>query len=298
MVAKDARAPQALPQRPDFDFIVREISELTGLSEEVVRQRVWDEALCVGSNVSAAASDFGLVPHVYNERMEQFYIRTDAFIFETMVESCRAGKRAILNDICDRLRLLSNGASIPPSVLMLGDGSGGDTLALCKEFGEVLSVYYFDVPGSRTYEFALKRFSKYAAPCKILTEYGQIPGAHFDAVISLEVLEHLPNPNAAIRDMWGFLKSGGVALVTESFNGVQPRFPTHLYATQRFAGETAHMFARAGMCRCWQHGKLMEFRKYEDLISLLPALWDANWKLAVKNAVPIIARSRLPHRRQ
>src|ERR1039458_3678749 len=111
MVAKDARAPQALPQRPDFDFIVREISELTGLSEEVVRQRVWDEALCVGSNVSAAASDFGLVPHVYNERMEQFYIRTDAVIFETMVESCRAGKRAILNDICDRLRLLSNGAS-------------------------------------------------------------------------------------------------------------------------------------------------------------------------------------------
>ena len=224
MVAKDARAPHVLPLRPEFDFLVREISELTGQPEEVVRQRVWDEAPSVGSNVSAAASDFGLVPHIYNDRMKEFYVSTDAFVFETMVESCRSGKRAIVSDICDRLRLLSNRASIPPSVLMLGDGSGGDTLALCREFAEAVSVYYFDVPGSRTFEFALKRFSKYAVPCKILTEYGQIPTAHFDAVISLEVLEHLPDPNAAIRDMWAFLKSGGVALVTESFNGVQPRW--------------------------------------------------------------------------
>jgi SAM-dependent methyltransferase len=298
MIAKDAKVPSALPQRPEFDFIVREISELTGLPEEVVRQRVWDEALCVGSNVSAAAADFGVVPHVYDERMEQFYICTDAFIFETMVESCRSGKREILRHILDRLRLLLRGDGLSPSVLMLGDGSGGDTLAVWREFGEALSVHYFDLPGSRTFEFALKRFSKYAVSCKILTQYEQIPRVHFDAVISLEVLEHLPNPNAAIYDMWGFLKSGGIALITESFNGVQSRFPTHLYETQRFAGETAHMFARAGMCLSWQHDKLMEFRKYDAWKSLLPALWDANWKLAVKNAVPIITRSRLAHRRQ
>jgi SAM-dependent methyltransferase len=296
MIAKDTRSPSAITQRADFDLIVREISELTGLPEEAVRQRVWDEALSVGSNVSAAAADFGIVPHVYNERMEQFYIRTDAFIFETVVESCRSGKREVLNNIYDRLRLLLHGTGLPPSILMLGDGSGGDTLALWREFGDALSVYYFDVPGSRTSEFALKRFSKYEVPCEILTEYQQIPRAHFDALISLEVLEHLPDPNAAICDMWGFLKTSGVALITESFNGVQPRFPTHLYKTQRFAGETAHMFARAGMCLCWQNGKLMEFRKYDGWKSLLPALWDANWKLAVKNAVPIITRSRLAQR--
>jgi SAM-dependent methyltransferase len=131
---------------------------------------------------------------------------------------------------------------------MLGDGSGGDTLAVWREFGEALSVYYFDLPGSRTFEFAMNRFSKYAVPCKILNKYEQIPRVHFDAVISLEVLEHLPDPNAAIYDMWGFLKPGGIALVTESFNGVQSRFPTHLYenATIR-RGDRAHVCTRGNV---------------------------------------------------
>jgi hypothetical protein len=37
MITKDAKVLSPLPQHPEFDFIVREISELTGYPEEAVR---------------------------------------------------------------------------------------------------------------------------------------------------------------------------------------------------------------------------------------------------------------------
>ncbi len=132
---------------------------------------------------------------------------------------------------------------------MAGDGSASDTLALNAAFGSRVSLHYFDVPGSKTYDFAMRRLAANQVTPRLIEAYEAIPRDSFDVVISLEVLEHLPDPPAAVRDIGGFLKVGGICLVTESFYGVAPLFPTHLASNLRYGGLTRLLFLRGGMVR-------------------------------------------------
>jgi SAM-dependent methyltransferase len=182
--------------------------------------------------------------------MEEFYRTTTAFIVETMVESRRGGKRLVMEVVRRRIEgRLAQAGNEPLEVLMAGDGSAGDTLFLHAAFGPRLSLHYFDVPGSKTYDFAMRRLAANNVRPRLIEAYDAIPKHFFDVVISLEVLEHLPDPPAAVRDIGGFLKTGGICLVTESFYGVLPLFPTHLTSNLRYGGLTRLLFLRGGMVR-------------------------------------------------
>jgi SAM-dependent methyltransferase len=233
---------------PEFDALVDEIAELTGADRSVVAHRVWIEALNQTSNVTDAAKDFGLQPHVYSEQMEQFYRETDAFIFETMIESFRNGKRAVLADAEARIReYQATRQSARAEVLMFGDGTGSDSSYFHHSLGEAIRLSSFDVPGSKTFEFAARSFAKHRLPVEVITEFEQIPEGKFDVVVSFEVLEHLPDPQQAIHDIARFLKPNGIALITESFDAVISCFPTHLWSNAQYAKRTPLMFAKAGL---------------------------------------------------
>lgn len=251
---------KASPMLPSsFDDTVKELSgmlvnELTSSMSE----RVWREALWTGANV-VAASEGKITPHHYDARMEEFYRSTDAFVIETVVESQRPGKKEVMRRLVERIRRKIAEGEDQLNVLMLGDGSGGDTIFLAREFGRQLHLAYFDVPGSITFEFAMKRFARYGIRVEVLTHYDMIPRSSFDVLVSLEVLEHLPDPVRAVRDMRSFLKADGIALVTESFNGVKQQFPTHLASNLRFHGMQYVLFTRHGFFPTYMHGKPMEF---------------------------------------
>jgi SAM-dependent methyltransferase len=165
---------------------------------------------------------------------------------------------------------------------MLGDGSGGDTILLAREFGSDLHLTYFDVPGSITFKCAMRRFARAEVKPEIITNYELIPKKKFDVLLSLEVLEHLPDPVRAAADMRLFLKPDGIALVTESFNGVKPQFPTHLASNFRFHGLQYLLFARQGFLPTYMHGKPMEFTPSERVFVSLLRLHP---KLAVKHVL-------------
>jgi len=156
--------------------------------------------------------------------MEKFYQETDAYIYETMVESCRFGKRLVMEKIKERIDNymnlnLKNKSKL--NILMFGDGVGSDTIYLYSFYKDKANFYYFDVTGSKTFDFAQKRFKKYNVDVRIITDYNKIPKNFFDVIVSLEVLEHLPDPVKAIKDISEFLRVGGIVLVTESFGAVQ-----------------------------------------------------------------------------
>ena len=131
-----------------------------------------------------------------------------------------------------RLKMVSV-ATRPLEVLMLGDGSGGDTIILAREFGTDLHLTYFDVPGSVTFECAMKRFARAAVNPQIITGYEQTPKKYFDALLfSGSVLSScLTYVKRATGDIKLFLKPDGIALCCHRiiYNGVKPQFPNTSY---------------------------------------------------------------------
>ena len=64
-------------------------------------------------------------------------------------------------------------------------------------------------------------------------------------VVCFEVLEHLPEPEQAIRDIATMVKPAGIALITEDFGDIAEHLPTHLKSTSSLAGTTPFLFLKS-----------------------------------------------------
>jgi len=255
-----------------FDEICQEISEILGKDINEVSKRVWKESLMCGANVMEDAIKFGIDFHVYNEKMERFYKESDALIFESMVTACRPEKQLIMRKVKERIEnYLQDHHGEKLNILMLGEGVGSEILYLYQFYKNNANLFYFDVPGSKTFEFAMKRFKKYNVDVKLIFNYNEIPKNFFDVIVSMEVLEHLPNPIEAIKDISNFLRIGGIALITESFGAVQPNFPTHLRSNLKFEGKTPFLFLKYNLILSYFNQdpfllfRPMEFTKTENI---------------------------------
>ena len=237
-----------------YEAIVDEICRFTGAPAEEVAPRVWREAVELGWNVGRDAEAFGITPHCYDERMEALYREGVGFIFETMVYWAKPGRQEWSSKAADRLARYAAAVGIEAaglSLLLLGDGAGNDAIFFARSG---FQVDYFDVPGSKTYDFAVKRFVHYDLlnrSVRLVSDYRSCFEKRYDAVVSFEVLEHLPDPRAAIADIGKLLKPGGIALITEGFGAVSADLPTHLRCNARLDGRTPFIFHQCGMELSW-----------------------------------------------
>lgn len=267
-------------QRLRAEYMSRSIDNLTHRSRELaaflrlphlkVEQRLLQGFGPLHNEVTA---DFNRAAPKADDELLNWYRTTDAYLWELTAYHCDAGfnysgmcegiitrlkHAATERKMLDGPQLHIDGVRIkPPSdnainpmrVLCLGDGVGTLTIKM-KEAG--LAPVYHDLAGSRTSMFAQARFAmrfKDAIPERMSITFEPPVLAGYDAVCSLDYLEHVPNVDEWVRAIWAALKPGGLFVAQNAFNcgsGPDGAIPQHLAVNDHWEKDWDPLLASIG----------------------------------------------------
>ena len=172
------------------------------------------------------------------QEIELFYQTTDAYIFDLMVETHRDVRASWREGILDALRHQFDYGTRSVKVLDYGGGVGTDAMFWARRGCD---VDYYDLPGV-TSAFASARFRQNRLPIRVVPA---LEGP-YDAIVSLEVLEHLVDPLEHIRTMAQHLRPGGLLLFSEAFGLTGDDYPSHLVRCEDAGREIRAELGRQG----------------------------------------------------
>ena len=185
---------------------------------------------------NAVSDDFRKANPKTDEELLDWYRTTEAYIWELSAyhEDPGFNYAGMVNGIVNALT-----AQGVKSVLCLGDGIGDLTLAAHRAG---LSARYHDLEGSRTAAYAAFRFWRntgYGMPVETTKDFRPEFRETYDAVVSLDFMEHLPEPQVN-KWMWAVydaLRPGGLAVFQNAFacgSGPDGAIPMHVKESDRY----------------------------------------------------------------
>lgn len=219
----------------------QEIAEFLGIPTEQAIHRL---QLGFGFNHQAVNDDWRRANPRTDEQILDWYRTTEAYIWELSAYHIDPGFNYAGQMLGIGEALEAKGVH---SVLCLGDGIGDLTMHLRRRnFGAV----YHDLADSRTCEFARFRHGKHHVPFEYFTTAGWEPDfgeGEFDAVVSLDFLEHVTDVPAWVEAIQRTLKPGGYLCAQNAFNcgsGPNGSIPCHLERNDRFEKDWDPMLAQ------------------------------------------------------
>ena len=201
------------------------------------------ELMQVGYNVRKDCIKYNVKPHTYNEEMITLYSKSDAFIYELLVDSLKINRIKKDQYIIKKIKkYYKNNKKI--NVLCFGDGIGSDSLKFAK-LG--FNVTYFDVKGKIS-DFAKLYFklNKSEDLIQMVFDESSLLKKSYDVIICREVLEHLEKPFETVKRLRYFLKNNGIFFLSESFSIVNDDFPTHLNSNLKHINKTIKLTVKLG----------------------------------------------------
>jgi SAM-dependent methyltransferase len=218
--------------------MTRAIGDVTGRPPEEIRGLLWREFLLRGGSVRRAAKQVGATRYVFNDAMIRLYAETDAFLFELALWNVNLMKRSIRRWVAS---YVTNVLGPRQRVLALGDGLAFDSLALAEAGHDVT---WSDLPGFAS-TFAERMIQASGTGVHMRTDGAALPAEHFDTIVSLDVLEHVPDVEEELRKIHAALRPGGMLIVHAPFYFVHRVAITHLRKNRRYSG-SLRLFRRAG----------------------------------------------------
>lgn len=218
-----------LPLR-DSEWLISAVSEVTNVDRATVRKRLRQEHQRFLSAVPQAFFSENLVLNGYNERLCEFYEKTDAFLYEITTWN-RTSHKCKMRDYI--VRCLHKRGIRSGKILMCGDGIGADSFFFAQQGYEVTS---FDVSRHEVL-FAKKMFEEYHMDVTIVDSLDALPKESFDVILCLDVLEHLPDPVDAVRNSTKLLRAGGYFIFSSPFYLIGKNWPTHLDSNRKYSGQ-------------------------------------------------------------
>lgn len=216
----------------DNDFVIDVLEELTATGREQVMQKLAREHLRVGSAVEADLRARNLTPHVWSDRLSEFYEQSDAFLYETLVWNRTAMKQQMRQWIVDYLAADAPG---PRRTILFGDGLGIDSLFFSEAGHE---VDYFEV-SRRCIQFATRLSEPLGRSLSVISAVQDIVPESYDVAVCLDVLEHVPDPPQLVALLSSFLRPHGRLIVHAPFWYIHPDVATHLQSNVRYSGDLA-----------------------------------------------------------
>jgi SAM-dependent methyltransferase len=217
---------------------VKWIALAARITEEEARRRLYEEHQRLGANVGRAMQERNIEPHCWSEEMRRFYEETDAFLFESVAWSRTRAKRGMLDWILDWIAV---NAPPPRRVLAFGDGPGFDSLRLAKAG---YNAVHHD-PSGPGLRFARLLFEHAGRELCSVTDLAELEV--YDAILCLDVLEHVPDPPAMVQTLSGRLRDGGHLFVHAPFFATIAECPTHLRSNLRYCGDLESLYVAAGL---------------------------------------------------
>lgn len=226
---------EAVRGREEWQDRVTELALFFGMRFDEALQKFACGFLHHHENVS---KDFRAADTSTHAGLLDWYRRTQAYIWELSVyhEDSGFNYSGMVSGIVERLK--SEGAK---TVLCLGDGIGDATLAFHRAG---MRAVYHDLAGSETARYAAFRFWRQTGERLPLHLTGDFrppmelhPYGPFDAVVSLDFLEHVPNVTEWTDFIRAALKAGGLFCAQNAFglgSGPQGSMPMHLAENDRY----------------------------------------------------------------
>lgn len=204
-------------------------------------RRLLDEEQCMGINVRRDLQAKNLEPHIWTEQLIEFYRDTKAFLYETSVWNRTPLKQKYRSWIGQYLASwqTTRKVSQPLRILCFGDGLGFDSTFFCQAGHEVT---YFEV-SQKCQAFATKVFEGNAVCPRIVDRLDGLAPDSFDAIVCMDVLEHVPSPPDVVESFSRWLKPGGRLIVHSPFWLIARYYSTHLRKNRKYSG-SLNLFRR------------------------------------------------------
>jgi 2-polyprenyl-3-methyl-5-hydroxy-6-metoxy-1,4-benzoquinol methylase len=227
-------------QLANNDYLVDLIDDLTNDDRQTVRQKLAREHRRLGSAVAEDLARHGLAPYAWSQGLIEFYEQTDAFLYETLVWNRTEMKQQMRECAAAYVREAS---PQPQRVLVFGDGLGIDSLFLA-EAGD--AVDYYEV-SHRCIRFAEWLAESLGRRLSIISSPRDVAPDSYDAVVCLDVLEHVPDPPEVVALLASFLRPGGRLIVHAPFWYIHPNVSTHLASNVRYSGNISKLYRAHGL---------------------------------------------------
>lgn len=213
----------------DLEKVVTWVSEMTRQSPQTVKERLQREYEQIGSNVTEAMHEKNIEPYKWSPELADFYSTTDAFLYELIMWNLNKRKQRMRKQAG---KFIYNHLGKQLDILSIGDGLGVDSAYLAAAGHRVT---YFELPGY-TRSFAERLFRDSGVKVNMISDPSRIPADSFDVVMCLDVLEHVENPPDFVKNLGGYLKTGGCLVVHAPFYQIRFNNPTHLKKNRKYSG--------------------------------------------------------------
>lgn len=186
-----------------------------------------------GFAVRGDVEKFDITPFAHSREMDELYRGGIGLGIELATYHQDSGKSKMLNFILLGIREMQSASKDPLKILCLGDGLGLDSITIAASG---FQVDYMDYDSSVMSECARLNLKKaMSVDIRIAINVINKVEAAYDCIVCLEVIEHVPNPMSFMTFISDCLNEKGVLYLSECFNGIADRWPTHLYSNEKFS---------------------------------------------------------------